>query len=299
MTNQETLQFYLEHLIIDKGLSPLTIESYEKDLSGFILFLETNQLDLKDCTLEKLDVFLNEEAGKLEYKPTTVARHFSSLRGFLQFLYTEKLYPYSAATLLSPPKLGHYLPTCLTIEEVETVFESIQKYSPEPLRDTALLELLYSGGLRISEALSLRVQDIDFENEWITPIGKGNKQRLVPLGSRAKNNLKIWVESRQHWNPKSDCVILNKKGNPLSRMGAWKIIHAFSIELEKQISPHTFRHSFATHCLAAGMDLRILQELLGHADLSTTQIYTHVDNNFIREEHRAHHPRIKNKMKND
>ncbi len=291
MTNHEFLDLYLDYLIAERGLSRATISSYGADLENFVAWLDEQGLPIAGCDDERLNTFLIDVAAKAEYSPTSVARHFSSLRGFLHYLNREGHYPYTTE-LLTPPKLGHYLPQCLTIEEVDSVFAEIQEFSTNIERDTALLELLYSAGLRISEALSIRLQDIDLENEWLMPIGKGNKQRLVPLGQKAKENLKAWISNgRKKTDPKSDCVILNARGKPMSRMGAWKIVNNFTAHLGKQVSPHTFRHSFATHCLAAGMDLRVLQELLGHADLGTTQIYTHLDNSFIKEEHRAHHPR--------
>lgn len=291
MTNHEFLDLYLDYLIAERGLSRATISSYGTDLENFVAWLDEQGLPIAGCDDERLNTFLIDVAAKAEYSPTSVARHFSSLRGFLHYLNREGHYPYTTE-LLTPPKLGHYLPQCLTIEEVDSVFAEIQEFSTNIERDTALLELLYSAGLRISEALSIRLQDIDLENEWLMPIGKGNKQRLVPLGQKAKENLKAWISNgRKKTDPKSDCVILNARGKPMSRMGAWKIVNNFTAHLGKQVSPHTFRHSFATHCLAAGMDLRVLQELLGHADLGTTQIYTHLDNSFIKEEHRAHHPR--------
>jgi len=298
MNNKELLENYLDYLIAERGLSRATITSYGADLEAFVQWLNDSGIELAECNEDRLDIFLNEVAGKAEYSPTSVARHFSSLRGFLHYMNREGHYPYSTDSILAVPKIGRYLPQCLTIEEVDSVFAEVAKFSKSVQRDTALFELLYSAGLRISEALSIRLQDIDLNNEWLMPIGKGNKQRLVPLGSKAKENLKAWIlGDRKKTNPKSDCVILNNRGKPMSRMGAWKIVNQFTAQLGKQVSPHTFRHSFATHCLAAGMDLRVLQELLGHADLGTTQIYTHLDNQFIKEEHRAHHPRELNQGK--
>jgi integrase/recombinase XerD len=292
MQNGEWLDAYLSHLGVERNLSPATIRSYGEDLRHLIFWLDDKKLALADLTIEKLDDFLNSVAADLEYSPTSVARHFSSLRGFLRYLLQEKVINFSTEALLAPPKIGRYLPACLTREEVESVYASIRDTSPNPLRDTALLELLYSAGLRISEALGLRLAHLDFDNEWITPVGKGNKQRLIPLGNFAKENLQRWVrEGRPLVNPKIDCVILNAHGEKMSRMGAWKIIQKHTAQLTKHVTPHTFRHSFATHCLEAGMDLRVLQELLGHASVTTTQIYMHLDREFIREEHRRFHPR--------
>lgn len=292
MTNGDWLDSYLSFLGVERNLSPATIQSYAEDLRHFIDWADNRNSRISDLSPKDLDAFLMEVAGNENYSPTSVARHFSSLRGFLKFLLREKAFPYSTESLLATPRIGHYLPQCLTREEIESVFDKVLEISKRPERDTALLELLYSEGLRIAEALSLRPGDIDFENEWITPIGKGNKQRLVPLGEKAKKNLKAWMEGpRLALSPKSNTVILNSHGKKMSRMGAWKLIQRYTAHLDKHVTPHTFRHSFATHCLEAGMDLRVLQELLGHASVTTTQIYTHVNGQMIREEHKAFHPR--------
>lgn len=292
MENGEWLDSYLAFLSVERNLSPQTIQSYEEDLRHFIFWADDRHAKISGLSPADLDNFLSEVAGKEDYSPTSVARHFSSLRGFLKYLLREKAFPFSTEGMLAPPRLGFYLPQCLSVEEVESVFAKISELSTLPERDTALLELLYSEGLRIAEALSLRIQDVDFDNEWIKPIGKGNKQRLVPLGEKAKRNLLRWVrESRPGFSPKADTVILNAHGKKMTRMGAWKLIQKFTAHLEKHVTPHTFRHSFATHCLEAGMDLRVLQELLGHASVTTTQIYTHIGGQTIREEHRTFHPR--------
>ena len=289
--NFNRMDTYLAFLGVERNLSPATIQSYQEDLRHFVGWLDDNGIDLKELTPEKLDEFLTITAGLEDYSPTSIARHFSSLRGFLKYMQSQGEYDFSTESMLERPKLGHYLPEYLTREEVDSVFESAAK-GKNPLRDTALIELMYSAGLRISEALGIKLSQLDLDNEWLTPIGKGNKQRLVPLGSKAKENLKNWIElGRPLTHPTTDNIILNARGKPMSRMGAWKIVQQHTMHLTKQVSPHTFRHSFATHCLEAGMDLRVLQELLGHADISTTQIYTHIDKEFIKQEHRQFHPR--------
>ena len=289
--NSNRMDAYLAFLGVERNLSPATIQSYQEDLRHFIDWLDEISLDLKDLTPEKLDEFLTFTAGQVEYSPTSIARHFSSLRGFLKYMQSQGEYDYSTESMLERPKLGRYLPQYLTREEIDSVFESAAN-GKNPLRDTALFELMYSAGLRISETLGIKLSQLDLDNEWLTPIGKGNKQRLVPLGSKAKENLKAWIElGRPLTHPTTDNIILNSRGKPMSRMGAWKIVQQHTMHLSKQVSPHTFRHSFATHCLEAGMDLRVLQELLGHADISTTQIYTHIDKEFIKQEHRQFHPR--------
>ena len=292
--NSNRMDAYLAFLGVERNLSPKTIQSYQEDLRHFVNWLDDNKIDLKELTPQKLDEFLTLTAGQAEYSPTSVARHFSSLRGFLKYMEQQKEYGYSTESMLATPRLGHYLPEYLTREEVDSVFESAAN-GKNPLRDTALFELMYSAGLRISEALGIKLSQLDLDNEWLMPIGKGNKQRLIPLGAKAKENLKAWIKDEEHGRPSTrpttDNIILNAKGQPMSRRGAWKIVQQHTAHLTKQVSPHTFRHSFATHCLEAGMDLRVLQELLGHADISTTQIYTHIDKEFIKQEHRQFHPR--------
>ena len=289
--NSNRMDAYLAFLGVERNLSTATIQSYQEDLRHFVTWLDEKGLDLKALTPEKLDEFLTFTAGQEEYSPTSVARHFSSLRGFLKYMQNQGEYDFSTESMLAGPKLGHYLPQYLTREEVDCVFESAAN-GKNPLRDTALFELMYSAGLRVSEALGIKLSQVDLDNEWLMPIGKGNKQRLVPMGSKAKENLRAWIEQgRPLTHPTTDNVILNSRGKPRSRMGAWKIVQLHTAQHAKDVSPHTFRHSFATHCLEAGMDLRVLQELLGHADISTTQIYTHIDKEFIKQEHRQYHPR--------
>jgi integrase/recombinase XerD len=242
-----------------------------------------------------IDSFLKERAKAFSYKPSSLARHISSLRGFL--IYLEELHEldFSPENLLVAPRLEKYLPQVLSIDEVAEVFENININDRFGMRDLVLLELLYSEGLRISEAVSLKLEHVQLDNGWITPVGKGNKQRLVPLSGKAKKNIEIYIkDARQQFKPRIDTLILNFHGRSLSRVGAWKIIRDCTAFLCKSsISPHSFRHSFATHCLAGGMDLRILQELLGHTNLATTQIYTHLDNSYLKSEHRRFHPREK------
>ena len=245
--NSNRMDSYLAFLGVERNLSPATIQSYQEDLRHFVAWLDEINLDLKELTPEKLDEFLTLTAGQEEYSPTSIARHFSSLRGFLKYMQNQGEYDYSTESMLERPKLGHYLPQYLTREEIDSVFESAAN-GKNPLRDTALFELMYSAGLRISETLGIKLSQLDLDNEWLTPIGKGNKQRLVPLGSKAKENLKAWIElGRPLTHPTTDNIILNSRGKPMSRMGAWKIVQLHTMHLSKQVSPHTFRHSFATH----------------------------------------------------
>jgi integrase/recombinase XerD len=281
----DLLKKYLRYLVLEKNLSRQTVKSYEADLKD--LYKQT------ELSKESINLFLTEKAKNSNYKPSSLARHFSSLRGFLNYLEEQNLLDFSMENSFIAPRLEKYLPQCLSTDEVVEVFENINANEKFGMRDIVLLELLYSAGLRISEAVSLKLEHIQLDNGWITPVGKGNKQRLVPLYGKAKQNLEMWIkECRQKLKPKIDTVLLNFHGRKLSRVGAWKIIQNRTAFLGKSsISPHSFRHSFATHCLAGGMDLRILQELLGHVNLSTTQIYTHLDNSYLKSEHHHFHPR--------
>ena len=288
--NSNRMDAYLAFLGVERNLSPATIQSYQEDLRHFIAWLDECGLDLKELTPEKLDEFLTLTAGQEEYSPTSIARHFSSLRGFLKYMQNQGEYDYSTESMLERPKLGHYLPQYLTREEVDSVFESAAN-GKNPLRDTALFELMYSAGLRISETLGIKLSQLDLENEWLTPIGKGNKQRLVPLGSKAKENLRAWIEDgRPLTHPTTDNIILNPRGKPMTRMGAWKIVQQHTAHLSKQVSPHTFRHSFATHLVENGADLRVVQQMLGHESILTTEIYTHIDTAKWQESILKYHP---------
>jgi integrase/recombinase XerD len=284
---EKKLRSYLRYLAMEKNLSKQTIKSYNADLKSLC-----KQTEL---SVDSIDSFLKERAKAFNYKPSSLARHISSLRGFLNYMEEQKLLDFSPENLLVAPRMEKYLPQCLSIDEVADVFENINTSDKFGMRDMALLELLYSAGLRISEAVSLKLEHIQLDNGWITPVGKGNKQRLVPLSGKAKRNIEFYIkDARQEFKPKIDTLLLNFHGRKLSRVGAWKIIRERTAFLCKSsISPHSFRHSFATHCLAGGMDLRILQELLGHANLATTQIYTHLDNSYLKSEHRRFHPREK------
>ncbi len=282
------LKNWLQFLKFEKGLLANTCKSYSIDLGHLILWSDSPLLSLTQTDLEN---FLTEHA-KGSPEPSSIARMISSLRSFYKFSYQSQNIESNPARSLEVPKMGQYLPDCLSQEEIKSIFENINLTQKGGLRDSCLLELLYSAGLRISEALSLKVDEIQLENGWIRVLGKGDKARIVPLGSYALQTIQTYrLEERPLLNPQSNHLILNQRGKALSRMGAWKIVEKRTAGISKKVSPHTFRHSFATHLLEGGMDLRILQEILGHADISTTQIYTHLNNDYLKETHRNFHPR--------
>lgn len=292
VTTQELLDSYIGHLGIERNLSANTLQSYQEDLRHWLKFLESHHLELNQIELNHVDHFMELMARQYEYAPTSVARHLSSLRGFLRYCLAQNATQFDASQFLEIPKLGRYLPLCLTIQEALSLYSEINPSSPNAYRDLALIELLYGCGLRISEALQLKVSQVDFSERWILPIGKGNKQRLVPVSQQGMELLQQYIQQERSIIPtKVDNLILNPRGKALSRMGAWKIIQRRSRHLNKDIHPHTLRHSYATHLLEGGMDLRVLQELLGHADIATTQLYTHLDREYLKQEHTRFHPR--------
>ena len=264
----EALELFLSHLGLERNLSPKTLQAYQEDLRHFIAWLEDRNIPLSEIGVEHLDGHLAAIAQRTEYEPTTIARHLSSLRGFLRFALQNHWTRFDPAHHLEAPRIGRYLPEYLTVAEVQSVFDGIDRTRKWAWRDLTLLELLYGTGLRISEALDLRISQLRIEDGWILPIGKGNKQRLVPIGPQSLATIQQYLDQeRPLCGPTADNLVLNPRGRPLSRMGAWKIIHKLTLEIGKPVHPHTFRHSFATHLLEGGMDLRVLQELLGHADI--------------------------------
>ncbi|MGL1903285.1 MAG: tyrosine recombinase [Fibrobacterales bacterium] len=285
------LDLYKAYIALEKNLSPASLESYTLDLESFIRFCATQgtgTITIPECLLEEYIQQLSER----EYEATSIARHASSLRNFYSFLNSHGYIDHNPTALLDSPKISRYLPVCLTHDEISSIFDTIDKTKKGALRDLVLFELLYSGGLRISEAITLPLAHIDQEEGLLQVVGKGNKTRLVPLGQGPMNTLMEYItEFRPSLKPNTDIALLNLRGAPLSRMGAWKIVQKHSAHLDKKISPHTLRHSYATHMLEGGIDLRVLQELLGHSDITTTQIYTHLNNDYIKEVHGQFHPR--------
>ena len=285
---------YLMHLKLERGLSDNSIMSYKNDIQEFL------RLNLKSSLFKierkHLTDFI-DTLSKSERKPATIARKISSLKQFYTFLLAEypvkiKKNPFLA---ISAPKILRYHPSYLSPDEIEQIINSIDLTKKNGLRDKVIIEVLYGCGLRISELVHLKESDIEFEAGFIKVTGKGNKQRLVPLGDCAKNSIEAYIEykEKQKQTEKSNSLILNKFGKQISRVGLWKIIRSILsfAQVTKEVTPHTFRHSFATHLLEGGADLRIVQEMLGHADISTTQIYTTIDRDYIIAEHRKYHPR--------
>lgn len=295
------LQDFLNYLRIERNLAKNTQEAYLKDLTDFWLYLLPQKIQSPDQVDHQV---LTDYARLLKQRKmaeTTVARHFSSLRAYYKFLVMEGHLSEDPTQFLDSPKLPASLPKILNVEDIELLLNSIATDSPLGLRDRAMFELMYAAGMRVSEVCNISLEKILLDENLILITGKGNKERVVPLGGIAKKWL---VEYIEHARPALEkgyfndgIVFLNNKGRPLQRKGVWFILKKLAEKagLNKPVSPHTFRHSFATHLLEGGADLRMVQEMLGHVDISTTQIYTHLDSTYLKEVHSSFHPRARRK----
>ncbi len=284
-----------ENFLISEGDELNTIRSYTYDLLQLENFLIARKKILIDTTVDDLRNFIHDvfDAG---LSPTSINRKISSIKAFYRYLVFNKTINYSPASDLELLKVGRKLPLILSIDEVVAIIESADEKTPLGLRNRACLELLYAAGLRISELLGLKITDMDLDNDLLNVFGKGNKQRIVPFGKKAEKAIDEYMTFGRPLILKkrsSPFLVLNARGKFMSRMGFLKILRKYRIKagIKKRVTPHMFRHSFATHLLEAGADLRTVQELLGHADISTTQIYTHVDREYLKEIYRSHHPR--------
>lgn len=297
---KEFLKEYLAFLKFEKNLSENSIQSYRNDLSKLLNFAESEKVnDLNEIDFPLIRKFF-EIQKKEGVSSGTTARYRSSLKGFFKYLSKNQYIEKNPVDKLASTKISRKLPSYLTFNEIELILDKINHADiPLGLRDRAMLEIAYSCGLRVSELINLKISDLFFNEEVIRVIGKGSKQRLVPIGTSAINWVTEYLKfSRPILENKiksANIVFLNKRGTKLSRMGIWKILDKYAKEagITKDVHPHVLRHSFATHLIEGGADLRAVQEMLGHSDISTTQIYTHIDRDYIKEVHRNHHPRGK------
>lgn len=295
---QRNLDYFVDSLAI-QGLSQNTVMSYQRDLMKFYQFLKEQQIrDWKEVDYSLIVLFL-QDLKQDGYATSSTSRMISCLKKFFKFLQQEQLVETNPVQPLKVPKKSKTLPKALTVDEVTQVLNSCDTSTVLGLRDKAMLELLYATGMRVSELITLKLSDLHLELGFLQTIGKGNKQRIIPIGQAATN----WVQHyltyarvmlEQESNP-VEYLFLNHRGNGFTRQGFWKILKKIVQEagVHKEVSPHTLRHSFATHILEAGADLRIVQELLGHSDISTTQIYTHLTNERMKEIYQQAHPRAK------
>ena len=291
------LKEYLTILKLEKNLSENTTASYKNDLSSFIKFLdEYNITDPSEIKTGHINNFFNL-LKNVGLASSSAARYFSSLKGFFNYLYMNKYITLNPMEKISAPKLSKNLPSVLSINEIDKILAKPGTNEKLGLRDKALLEVFYACGLRVSELINLKLSSLYFDEEIVRVFGKGSKERLVPIGRSAVEWTKKYIKTGRPLLIKGlkseNYLFLNIRGSKLSRMGVWKIVDKYAKEagITKEVHPHTFRHSFATHLLEGGADLRAVQEMLGHADISTTQIYTHIDREYIKQEHKQFHPR--------
>lgn len=287
---------FLTHVRVEKGLSANTVAAYQRDLAKFSLFAQKRKLELSGVSRDDLVDFLaGLYRGKLESR--TVARHLVTLRNFFRFAQIQEFISTDPSLNLESPKIRRTLPGYLRLEEVERLLAQPDAKTTLGSRDRAMLEVLYSTGLRVSELIGLRVTDVDTKVGCIRCIGKGDKERIVPAGRKAVGMVEKYLhDARPKLQGKgvlSPALFVNRRGRALSRVGVWKILSAYGRRagLRVALTPHMLRHSFATHLLERGADLRSVQLMLGHADISTTQIYTHVVEERLKQIYKAHHPR--------
>ena len=296
--NEETSKIlvkYKQYLRLEKGLSENTLDAYLTDLSKLMRFLETEGIHPLEVTLDNLETF-SATLKDVGIAARSQARILSGIRSFYHFLLMEDYLKSDPTELLESPQLGMHLPEVLTLEEINNLIGAIDMTTKEGQRNRAILETLYSCGLRVSELCNLKLSDLYFNEGFIKVEGKGSKQRLVPISQRAIEEIKSYFEDREEMKIKpafGDYVFISRFGKNISRIMVFHFIKelADKIGLKKTISPHTFRHSFATHLLEGGANLRAIQAMLGHESIGTTEIYTHIDRNMLRSEIMEHHPR--------
>jgi integrase/recombinase XerD len=298
MDISSTIAAFLTHVRVERGLSANTVTAYRRDLVKFDDFAKRRKLTLESVSRDNLVEFLASlYRQKLESR--TVARHLVTLRNFFRFAQLQELISTDPSLNLESPKIRRSLPGYLRLEEIERLLAQPDDKTPLGLRDHAMLDVLYSTGLRVSELISLRVMDLDNAVGCVRCIGKGDKERIVPIGKKALALVERYLRDAR---PKligkgkqalATTLFINRRGAPLSRVGVWKILSAYGRKagLRSSLTPHMLRHSFATHLLERGADLRSVQLMLGHSDISTTQIYTHVVEERLKQIYKAHHPR--------
>ena len=294
---QNAIRDFQLFLKIERGLSKNTIDSYTRDLEKLILFLEENKITLSPIHIDEdaVQLFIYEVAKNVN--PRSQARIISGLRSFFDYLIFEDYRETNPTDLIEAPKIGRKLPDTLSEDEINELITAIDLSHPQGERNRTILETLYSCGLRVSELITLKISDLFFDEGFVRVIGKGNKQRFVPIHYSAQEYISRYIKNiRTHLNPQKgfeDTVFLNRRGKGLTRQMIFIILKNLSIEidLKKKISPHTLRHSFATHLLKNGADLRAIQQMLGHESITTTEVYVHLDKSYLKEVVETYHPR--------
>jgi len=289
MSNQDWIDRFLQYLRIEKGVAENTIQSYKHDLAMYREHLDSTRLvEARPADVSGFLKFLYVR----KLKPRSATRAFAAVRGLHKFLILEKAAEQNPTITVERPRWWKPLPNVLALEEVDRLLASPKEDTPRGLRDRAMLEVLYATGLRISELLGLKLNGVNVEAGFVRCMGKGSKERIVPLGASAAEAVSAYLRSRRVRMP-TDYLFLNNRGNKLSRMGFCKILRFYRVQagIRKKLTPHVLRHSFATHLLERGADLRAVQTMLGHSNISTTEIYTHVMRERLKEIYKTYHPR--------
>jgi integrase/recombinase XerD len=287
---------FLDTLAMEEGASPKTSAAYRADLRGFVHFLQAHRrTDLTGLSPEEVTAFLHDEKGR-GLADATLMRRMAAIRRFLSFLAQEGFLERDVGEVLEMPRRWRTLPEVLTEEEAAAVIRAAAGDSPEQIRDAAILELFYGSGLRVSELATLGLEDVRLDEGFVRCTGKGNKMRVVPFGRSARQALERYLKEGRPRLARAGtpaAFFISRRGRPFTRQGLWKKIRGLALKagLARPLHPHTLRHSFATHLLARGAPLRVIQEMLGHADISTTQLYTHVDSGRLKAVHQRYHPR--------
>jgi len=288
------IDLYLQYMRAERGVSGNTITSYKNDLDDFYAFLEGKGVSPAEATPSLVAAYLLD-LRKRGYADASVARRAAALRGFYKFLCAEGYCQDNPTTFLRTPRIWEKLPRVLDVAETDKLLKLPGTDTPLKMRDKAILEMLYGCGLRVSELVGLRMDDVNFEAGYLRCFGKGDKERVVPVGSIAKFVLRLYIEKGRPSllkGKRSDYLFLTRSGRRMRREDVFRVVKKYAhLAGLGDVSPHTLRHSFATHLLAGGADLRVLQELLGHANITTTQIYTHIDRKTLKEVHKKYHPR--------
>ena len=295
---QYAIEDYIHFIQVERQLSDNTLASYRRDLENYVNFLREVEGMSDFRKVERTTILRHLEQLRMQGKTSrTVARHISSIRSFHQFLLREKRAETDPTVHLEMPAIEQKLPNVLSIEEIEALLATPNRGKPQGIRDVAMLELLYGSGMRISELIALDLADIHLTMGFVRVFGKGGKERIIPLGKSALSALSTYLDSArsqlQGKSPKTEAFFINQRGKRLTRQGCWKLMkeHALKAGIQHELTPHTLRHSFATHLVENGADLRAVQEMLGHADISTTQIYTHISKSRLSEVYKQFHPR--------
>ncbi|MBX7256271.1 MAG: site-specific tyrosine recombinase XerD [Candidatus Hydrogenedentes bacterium] len=287
------LDRFMESIVFEAGLAEATLNAYSADLSAYVTFLASRSVD--DPTTITRELILDHliELRKNGLSARSAARHLSAIRRFHAFLRDERIVTVDPTEGFDAPRLSRTLPHVLSHDEIERMIAAVDLSKPEGIRDAAILELFYSCGLRISELATVPLRNVSLEEGAVRVRGKGSKVRLAPLGSQAALRIRAWIEIRNQGPVKADTLFLGKSGKRMSRSSVWQVVKRYSraANIRQNVTPHMLRHSFATHLLDNGADLRSVQEMLGHSDISTTQIYTHVTTDRLSRAHKQFHPR--------